>query len=1092
MADNKQGFLSYLWDQVKQGFESVKNTRDWLVRGVSNKLAWDRWAEGNVFKDTVLWLGDKSVQADSISAPSASIIQNVPTLNDIAIWNTSGSVQVPDLAQPNNLLWLNSAQWQEDINIDEPVTLSQVVQQPKWLTAREIIEWAWVKNSVDVLTEEEKLKDEGRQDTLKGAAQSVGNFFTKTLNPAYWGRKVGDWAWKESEYQKGEDSVAVWYNPDNWNILQLAINEWQGLTDDFWDTLFNKVRHKWNEERFDKMYSEYQNVLNNVYYSNLSDDVKGQLMQEAFNSFKKEVEDRELIKVYANDFYSDWLVAPIFTDAKWVGRTKNKFSQEELDSLAKSNIKEWGIYKLSDEQFQAFLDSYKHNDELYSEVWGGWNEDEETRWGWLDDNSKWEAMAAQEKIVLDWANRQLNAMVDSGRITPVQRNQIENRLTSEMRDRIENMWLYLDWPLSYYRLVSEKNPWDLTNWERAILWYGPWIINFMEDYTNALSKWAEETVRTGIDDGWELAKVPDSINGMSINDFFNNAIKDSNIQAGWIELLATESAIDAMQLINQNINHLYWQGKWNFLRRNWSEAGYWAWSYWYTAAELWQMWINYLIGGGLSQQLWVDLPARADRWQDYHRADWLTASLVETADPTILWSSDLWRLLKEYGLELTDIAWETAWTLLAEKPFLWATWNAAKKTRDGIRAAQKGIDNVVKTQQEVSKLTNLYNNAKNAIWNTKIVWWARNYINNVINNISPQASARTRAILELSKNGLRRIANDQIIDSTLTYLDTESFSTPSFWLSIWLTSATELLPALLKDAQLGKMIMNKIRWVGALDNTWWKMLEVMTSDDDVMKAFGRYFWTTSPTYRQLRVLADNGWWNFENALKQMYNQLNPEAKLAMNNFSKQVIADQVSRLTKLDWNSSYGRNLRALIDANWTNVADVWKWIFGIPWKVDVWGFTSSILFKEWADIQTRYLKKWYDVALDNIDGGFRSKLQNWFTRADIEQIAWNTPYKSVIKDWDVNKNFFEIDENWKYILNWEWAKALWLDVAEYTESMAKADLIRKEAEWTRAFLNENIQKLAEWKWISKGTIDKVINSWAFNKMVDELERIVC
>jgi hypothetical protein len=53
------------------------------------------------------------------------------------------------------------------------------------------------------------------------------------------------------------------------------------------------------------MYSEYQNVLNNVYYSNLSDDVKGQLMQEAFNSFKKEVEDRELIKVYANDFYSD-------------------------------------------------------------------------------------------------------------------------------------------------------------------------------------------------------------------------------------------------------------------------------------------------------------------------------------------------------------------------------------------------------------------------------------------------------------------------------------------------------------------------------------------------------------------------------------------------------------------------------------------------------------------------------------------------------------------------------------------------------------------------------------------------------------------
>jgi hypothetical protein len=53
------------------------------------------------------------------------------------------------------------------------------------------------------------------------------------------------------------------------------------------------------------MYSEYNNVINNVYYSNLSDDVKGQLMKEAFNSFKKDVEDRELIKVYANDLYSD-------------------------------------------------------------------------------------------------------------------------------------------------------------------------------------------------------------------------------------------------------------------------------------------------------------------------------------------------------------------------------------------------------------------------------------------------------------------------------------------------------------------------------------------------------------------------------------------------------------------------------------------------------------------------------------------------------------------------------------------------------------------------------------------------------------------
>jgi hypothetical protein len=53
------------------------------------------------------------------------------------------------------------------------------------------------------------MKNEDWKGTLDSAAQSVTKFFTKTLNPAYWGRKVGDWAWKESEYQKGEDSVAV-------------------------------------------------------------------------------------------------------------------------------------------------------------------------------------------------------------------------------------------------------------------------------------------------------------------------------------------------------------------------------------------------------------------------------------------------------------------------------------------------------------------------------------------------------------------------------------------------------------------------------------------------------------------------------------------------------------------------------------------------------------------------------------------------------------------------------------------------------------------------------------------------------------------
>lgn len=1088
MAEKKENFWSFLT-------RPIQNMSDYVTRGVTNLIWWRSWGDDNLDFWTITdyrwerFTNGNTRGADSISAPSVSSIKKTPTVTNITTGWTTWWVQVPDLTMPENSL--TSTQEQDIADTQETVVPEPEAQEGSQLTAREIIEWAWVKNTVDVLTEEEKIKKEDWKWTLTDAAGWVAKFFFKTINPMYWGYQLADTTRKRAKFQADEDVVAVWYNPDNWNIMQLALNKWQWLFDDFWNTFWQ--RGKWNDTTFARLYWDYNDTIRWIYYSDLDNEAKSQLFNEAFKSFKKEVEDRQLIKVYENDLYSDWLFAPIFMkDAKVKWRMKDKFSQEELDNLAKSDIKEWWIYKLTDWQFQAFLDAYDNNNELRNELRPSEDEDWQSFIAWLDDESRAAAVAAQQHAVLNWVTQQLTAQMEAGAITPVKRNEIENRIMSVVDERINTMWLYLDWPLSFYSLIKQKNPGDLTEWERAILWYGPWIINFMEDYTNALTKWAEETVRTWIKD-WELATVPDTIDWMSVNDFFNNAIKNSNIQAWWVDLLATESAVDAMQLINQNINHLYWKDKWNRMRRTWSEAWYWAWSYWYTAMELGQMWVNYIIWWWIWQSLWADMPDWAKRAQDYHRADWLTASLAETDDPTILWSSDLGRLVKEYWLKLTDIAWETAWLLIAEKPFLGVTWNAARKSYRAIKAAERWIKDVTKAQVEAWKLTRLYNSVKTSLWNTKIAWWTRRYLANAIDKISPQADAKIRAILELSKQWLNRIVRDQLIDTTSTYLDTESFSTPSYWLSVWLTWVFELLPHVLGTAQIGKMITNKIRWLKALDNTWWKMIDVMTSDPEIMKAFEKQLWTNHPTFQMMKKLAQNGWWwEFENALKLMYNQLNPEAQLAMNRFSKELMTEQLSRLTKIDWNSSYGKNLRAIIDANWTNISDIWKYIFGIPGQVDIGWFSSSILFKEWGDLQTRYLTKNYPVALDNIDWGFRSKIQNWFTREDIEQIASKTPYKSVLKDGRINDELFEAIEDWKYALNWKWAKALWLDVSEYTEAMAKADIIRKEAEWTKEFLDENLQKLAEWRWISKATIDKVVDSWAFNRMINEFERIVC
>ena len=115
MADSKQSFWSYLWDQVKQWFKSVKDTWNWLVRGVTNKVAGHDWSEDNQsLWNIITWrTTSQPVQADSIST-------NKATLNQVAAWLASSDAQA-DISAPQNLLWTNA-------DLEQNVTLNDVVK----------------------------------------------------------------------------------------------------------------------------------------------------------------------------------------------------------------------------------------------------------------------------------------------------------------------------------------------------------------------------------------------------------------------------------------------------------------------------------------------------------------------------------------------------------------------------------------------------------------------------------------------------------------------------------------------------------------------------------------------------------------------------------------------------------------------------------------------------------------------------------------------------------------------------------------------------------------------------------------------------
>ena len=105
--------------------------------------------------------------------------------------------------------------------------------------------------------------------------------------------------------------------------------------------------------------------------------------------------------------------------------------------------------------------------------------------------------------------------------------------------------------------------------------------------------------------------------------------------------------------------------------------------------------------------------------------------------------------------------------------------------------------------------------------------------------------------------------------------------------------------------------------------------------------------------------------------------------------------------------------------------------------------------------------------------------------------MASKTKYTDVIKDWKVNSRYFAKDWD-RYILNSDWANYLKLDMADYTEAMRKADVLRAQAEGTKEFLDDTFSKIASWKWVSKETVDRLAKSWAYQKMVDEFSKVVC
>lgn len=1062
MADN---FLSYFGDQIKQWFNGVRDTWKWLVRWITNKIAQKDWGENNTtLSNIITW-------AQTPSSPSSTPI-SAPTLDkvaeeDVKNWGVDVSGNINLTSNMNN--WWGQA--------STAISTPDLVWNVNAVANSSSLDNLQVEDLARNAQREEEAENE---NWLQTGRRWLKGRYNSTLD-AHLERSL------ESVKQSKEKHFALAYDPDSKDITELVINEPQWYFGDFWNTLFSKWES--NAQIFNSLLQRFNEASQFISSSNKSEAEKILAQSQLFDALYKEVNDRELLRAFRNDHYSDWNLyhALYWDETKVFWRLKNKYTQEELNKLALNNVAEW-VYKPSKEEFAAFLQMYEDNQQLADDMslksyyWEWWAPDKATINYHLTEESLSNLRASQAETVLQSVRNELLDAEDRGLISSVKRNEIESYFITTINKNLANAYYWMETPLAYYTAVKNKDYWSLTDWERAILWYWPWMEKLMNDYTNALWRWATDSIRYWIVD-WELVHPADSIDGKSINEFFVDSIRESNIQAWWMDLFATESAIDAMQQINNNIWYLYWQGKWNLLRRGWQEWQRILGAAWYTAGELASMWIMW-------RTRWIE----ALFWTETNVADYMLADQTGLMNITTTeW--DFGRLFKGYWLSalenVPEFGWEAWLATLPLGSYKWA-WilGKTKKTADTVKKVQK----LWQAQSELSTISKINNSIRKWLGITAEWNGSRSWLNRMVDNtlkITEGKNIKFNNLVKIWANIWKWAVQDQLIDWLASYYDSEAYSSASFLLSTWLTWITEFLVPALKYSQIWKRLQNIWRGIDESQWTAWRVMEYLTKDPETMARLEWIFGKWNVTFDVLKWIWSN-WWEYEDIMRVAYNLLNPEWKVALNKFSKDLAFQKLNELKSVDWDSAYWQNLLNIINNRNTNVADVFKYMFNLPWQVEIWGFMSKILLKDWTEaLQTRLLKSQYDVSLDILSWWFRKRLSEWFTIDDINQLQTRTKYKELMDWWTPKQEYFAEDGG-KYYLTSEWAKKFWLSVTNYTDAMRKADLRRATEEETKNFLEEKTAQLMLNKGLTKETINRLASSWGFQKVVDSLSTVVC
>lgn len=865
----------------------------------------------------------------------------------------------------------------------------------------------------------------------------------------------------KADYNNQEEMYAVGYNPDNRNVYYLDLNEERGFFDwDFWT-------HEWVKNKFEQLLWEYDRK-SNLPWATYDDQV--QAYMDFYNEAKK------LFRIRADDRYTDWL---FWQTSYW--RRDELFTQDELDYLASTGKTTKQRYEPTPDEFSDFVAMYLRNLQTQKNLWIEYSSDTETI----------EIPSETQEMLLDLFNSEAMKGIDEyfepmDTVNP--RAAMDAKLSYEAN--IVNWWgtRVYNHLAPIFRAETEILNRDSSTWswqDRYLLWKANNARELLKTFGRNTNDLLRQTLLYGTNKKWNIVDTPDIFeNWESLNDVLTKWLREiAGEDRHWYS--EHESYIDIIEKFSNDALYIYNQDKAGPLKQAWNEVEYFFHPLGTTLWEVWQatwaLWMDAVWG--ISMGLLYDWLTKS-----YMDQDATAFRLMETDD------GNIGRSVKKYYLDVTEYTPEIVGNLGPDVAAYFLTWPGALATT--VRHFQdiSRTYKVVKAAEWASLLNKLRVLLLDGLkWEETLqrLWMTASKYNEIINATKAAPKIKYYQTLktwaELLDRAITQAGLWQIMDAQWSAYDTEPYSQASFLMSVIGSAAFDLMPDLFRLATW--------RWwfkvlTGRFWDNIWSLSKYIDSSEEAAKNVARILrkWTWEISVDDLKTFA-HSFWAIEEAAKKAYNWLTEEQKKAIGRMTKTMMYSYVNQAF---WsNSTIGKRIRQILQNENTNVADVIKYLWNIPWDVELWPYVSTIKFKNWtrADIYAKG-KTWeYTPILDSLfNWWFDRKISEGFSQADLDRLSEVPWFKNIESNKAQYFNKIE-DENWipTYYLNEKWLNRFWLKAESITLESLWISL--KDAENSIEALNKI--KWAEWVNISQDTIEYLAHTWGYEEITLKVKEVL-